>query len=972
MLRRLFLVFLPSLTASTSYANDAAWNCEQNKDSKEWVCVGEKKPPAQANAAAPPVKVESAKAVQPALIKPVEQTYPAKVVPPKISKPIKQETAELIQPVSPKPAQVTSPVPGKPVERIQQAKPAVAPIREPLANQFVKSTQPTLPAPEKTAIANSQFSDREVSHAGWNCDASKGDEDWNCQLTGPNPENKTQLAKAEEPLSKFRLLNPAFDLEKEQTFKTLTSQLPYDPWENCNAVRGTKTNFVSESDKRETSPMNVESNYSEIFDNEIGSYYGNVQMTRADQHSSSNKANYDSVSKVLDLHGNVYYSEDALALHSETASLNLAADQSKLRNLEFISPTTPLRGTASALYRESKTLSQYKDVAYTSCRPGNQDWIIHASDLKMNKTTGKGVAKNTWMEFKGAPVFYSPYLSFPIDNRRLSGFLAPSFGTTKYSGFRVAAPYYWNIAPNYDATITPRELSSRGPLLAGNFRYLTEQSTGKVGMEFMPNDSVLNKTRYSGSIKNTSQISDHISSNMDVNYVSDQTYFAELGNALSFSNFNYLRSTADIRYDRPGINLSTRFENYQSINTTTPNAALPYRKLPQVNLNLNHSFQFMPLTTTMENEYIYFQQASLVNGQRINTKPSVSIPLQTSSAYLTPKLSLQHTQYALNNLQPSISSTDSISRTLPIFSADSGLNFERGFTIANAPFLHTLEPRLFYLYVPYSNQQNIPVFDTAQYDFQYNSMFRENSFSGTDRIQDANQITTAITSRLIDDESGLERLKLSVGEIFYFRDRNVTLQYANQAPVVGSSVQTNSVSNLVTELSSELTRTISVTSGLQWNPVINDIERGKAGIHYRNESNEIFNLGYLYRKNPLIPDGTNDITQGDASFRYPIYDNWYAMGRFQYSLLYNQTQDAFFGVEKENCCWRFRIAARHYINNIANTNFNGVTTNQNLTLAGTAQNGVFFEVELKGLSAIGDDMDYFLQQEIYGYRKSQK
>ena len=442
-------------------------------------------------------------------------------------------------------------------------------------------------------------------------------------------------------------------------------------------------------------------------------------------------------------------------------------------------------------------------------------------------------------------MFYSPYLSFPIDNRRLSGFLAPSFGSTKYSGFRLAAPYYWNIAPNYDATLTPRELSKRGPLLAGKFRYLTEQSRGTVGMEFMPHDSVLNTTRYSGSIKNVSQITPHISSNMDVNYVSDKTYFAELGNALSFSNFSYLRSTADINYGGEGVNFSTRVENYQSINTTTLNAALPYRKLPQVNLNLNHRFQFMPLTTTMENEYVYFQQASLVNGQRINTKPSVSIPLETASSYFTPKLSLQHTQYALNNLQPSISSTDSVSRTLPIFSADSGLNFERGINIANTPFVHTLEPRLFYLYVPYTNQQNIPVFDTAQYDFQYNSMFRENSFSGTDRIQDANQITTAITSRLIDDKSGLERLKLNIGEIFYFRNRNVTLQYANQPPIVGSSVQTNSYSNLVTELSSEFTKHLSATTGLQWNPLLNDIERTKAGIHYRNESNEIFNIGYL-------------------------------------------------------------------------------------------------------------------------------
>ncbi|MGZ8947331.1 MAG: LPS-assembly protein LptD, partial [Methylococcaceae bacterium] len=428
MLRRLFLVFLPSFTASVSYANEASWNCEQNKDSKEWVCVGDKKPVAKTNAALPPVKSEPVQAVQPALIKPVEEIYPVQAPPVQATEPVKQEAAERVQPVIAKPVQVTSPVTTKSIESIQPAKAASVQVNQPVATKSVTSIQPTLAASQKPAVESSKLSGLETNHPGWNCDTIKGDESWNCQLTGPNPENKAQLAKIESPLSSLRPLNPAFDQDQEQTFNMLTSQLPYDPWENCNVERGTKRDFVPGADKRETSPMNVESNYSEIFDNEIGSYFGNVKMTRADQHSSSNTANYYSVSKVLDLHGNVYYSEDALALHSETASLNLAADQAKLRNVQFISPTTPLRGTANALYRESKTLSQYKDVAYTSCRPGNQDWVIHASDLQMNKITGKGVAKNTWMEFKGTPVFYSPYLSFPIDNRRLSGFLAPSFG----------------------------------------------------------------------------------------------------------------------------------------------------------------------------------------------------------------------------------------------------------------------------------------------------------------------------------------------------------------------------------------------------------------------------------------------------------------------------------------------------------------------------------------------------------------
>jgi LPS-assembly protein len=313
---------------------------------------------------------------------------------------------------------------------------------------------------------------------------------------------------------------------------------------------------------------------------------------------------------------------------------------------------------------------------------------------------------------------------------------------------------------------------------------------------------------------------------------------------------------------------------------------------------------------------------------------------------------------------------------LPLFSADSGLFFERDLDIADTPYLHTLEPRLFYLFVPYTNQQDIPVFDTAQYDFSYNSMFRENSFSGTDRVQNANQVTTALTSRLVDSKSGRETLKLSVGEIFYFRDREVTISSSTVQTgnlivgVNGLPVQTSNYSNLVTELSSELTNHVSIGTGLQWNPGSNDVERGQAVLHYKNEPDELVNIGYLYRKNPLIPDRLNDVIQTDMSFRWPIYDNWYALGRWQYSLLYNTTQEGFFGVEKENCCWRFRIIGRHYINNI--NNIANIAFNSNQVVEGTSQNGIFFQIELKGLTGIGEKLDTFFEQNLYGYRKPQK
>ncbi len=964
MLRRLFLVFLPSLTATTSFANEASWNCEQNKDTKEWICVGDAKPKTLPKEVS--TQVEPTKSIQAVVVEPDKITEPLQIT--------------------------------KPAEIITPSKPALVQSITPVTSEAIISKQPTPPELPKPTAEGTTTQPRS------NCGTQKGDEAKNCELVGAEPKNKATTVSTDE--STMRILNPAFDHQQEQIFATLTSQLPYDPWGKCDTEQSSTQVFVPGADKRDISPMDVKSDYAEVFENEVGSYSGNVKMSRADQKSTSKTANYNSLSDVLDLHGDVYYSEDELAIHSNTASLNLASDKAKLRDVQFIAASTPLRGKAQTVYRESKTLSHYQDVAYTSCRPGNQDWVVHTSELKMDKTSGKGTAKNAWLEFKGAPVLYSPYLSFPIDNRRLSGFMAPSFGSTKYSGFRLAAPYYWNIAPNYDATLIPRELSKRGPLFASKFRYLTEQSQGRLGLEFMPNDSQTNTTRYLGSLKTNSMITKNIHANTDLNYVSDKTYFAELGNALSFSNFNYLKSSADINYAREGVNLSGQFVNYQSINTTTNSfSPLPYRKLPQINLNLDHTFNFMPLNTAMENEYVYFQGAYntsangtrnyLANGQRFNTKPSISVPLQTANSFVIPKLSLQHTNYALNNLTQG--APNSQSRTLPIFSADSGLNFERELNIGNSGYLHTLEPRLFYLYVPYTNQQNIPVFDSALYDFNYNAMFRENSFSGTDRVQEANQITTAITSRLIDDKTGLERLKLNLGEIFYFSDRNVTLDYnyGNKDLVYnygqGSYKQSNSYSNLVTELSSQLTQEFSVSSGLQWNPqqytvqrtntgllpvnVNSGLQRINAGLHYANKANEIFNIGYTYRNNPLIncnngnSTSCSNITQTDASFRYPVYDNWNAMGRWQYSLLYNTTQDALFGVEKENCCWRFRIALRHYMNNISNGNT--IATNTNNALTGTAQNGIFFEIELKGMSAIGDDMDTFLQKEIYGYQGKQ-
>ncbi len=777
---------------------------------------------------------------------------------------------------------------------------------------------------------------------GWTCKPNSEDESWSCSLIGTDPKGVARVMGNPEPES--GLLAAAFDYNQEQIFDTLHSQLKFDPWENCLDSSSEKIRFTADDDLRNTAPMDVTADYSEVFDKEVTSFFGNVKMKRADQTVNSDRASYDTVSETLDAQGQVFYNENQIALYGNTALLNLATDEARLRDALFISPSGPIRGSADVMYRDSKTLSRYSKAAFTSCKPGNQDWVVHADRLKMNKKTGKAAAKNAWLEFKGLPVLYTPYISFPLDDRRLSGFLPPTFGGDDRNGFDSTIPYYWNIAPNYDLTVWPRYMSKRGAMLGGEFRYLTKKASGELGLEYLPYDTLRQKPRYSGTFKNKMNLVDNLNSNINLNYVSDDAYIDELSNALGLSNDRHLRSNADLTYAVQGLSFSARAEAYQTIDKFIADSARPYQKLPQVNLDLDHSFQQWPIDLAMDNEYVHFYRNGRVSGHRFNSKPSIAFPMENLAGYVKPKFSLQYTQYELQD--QAAGKKDSISRTLPIFSVDSGMFLEKNFKLADSKYMHTIEPRLFYLYIPKEDQSDIPVFDSSLYDFGYSSLFRENRFSSIDRIQDANQVTVALTTRLIDSDSGYELMNLSVGEIFYFQDREVTIS--------GPS-ETNTLSNLVAELSGQLNDQLSYNSAIQWNPDVNDITRGQAELKYRDVDNRLINIGYRYRRDN--PAAAASIIQTDTSFRWPLYDNWYGVGRWQYSLKFNSTKESFLGLEKESCCWRFRLIWRRYANVITGSEDDEL------------DEGVFLQLELKGLTSFGDKVDDFLDKNLKGYQR---
>lgn len=777
---------------------------------------------------------------------------------------------------------------------------------------------------------------------GWTCKSDENDSGWNCNLVGPDPAGQSHpVSNVNESI----VGTATFSNNQEMIFNDMVSKSPYAPWDKCTVGLGPRPLQVSKETRKKT-PVDINADYSDIYDREIITFSGNVDVTRADQRVLADQASYNTESGILNARGNVHYNDQDFSIYSDTAFLNLDDDQGKLRNSQFIYGSVPARGKAKLADIESKSLSRYIDAAYTTCAPDNQDWTLEAGTLEMDRDEGVGTATNAWLEVSGVPIMYVPYFEFPIDDRRKSGILSPVFGLTRDTGFDFTLPYYWNIAPDYDATIIPRIMTKRGLLLGGEFRYLTESSLGHVDGQIIPYDTSAKKTRGALSIVNSSQITPSLYSNMDINWVSDNQYIDEISNTISLTSFSHIRSFADLRYNQSGFGVFAQLENYQTIDPTIPPASRPYRRLPQILVNAAQNIQDTDGLFQFRGEHVYFQRNNTVTSHRIDLKPDISWPIETAGAFVNPKVAFDFTQYFLQG--EATGTPDSITRLLPLASVDGGLFFERNFSLGGSELIQTLEPRLYYLYVPDRNQDDIPLFDTSEFDFTILQLFRDNRFNSADRIGDANQLSVAVTSRILEPGTGIQRLDGTLGTIAYFANRNVQL-----AP--GIPPETDRTSSLVAELNGLITNNLSFRSGLQWNPHIGKLNRGLASLHYQDEENRVLNLAYRYRQNL---SGITEIEQADGSVRWPLFADLAAVGRMQYSILDDTVLESFIGLEKESCCWRFRVIGRYWVQ----------TNSGSAVDAGKANTGIFVQLEFKGFASFGDKVDRFLERNISGYQ----
>jgi len=590
------------------------------------------------------------------------------------------------------------------------------------------------------------------------------------------------------------------------------------------------------------------------------------------------------------------------------------------------------RGAADVIKFESKDKYRLENATLTTCKPGNEDWYMQVGELDLDMTRDVGVARRGKLVFKGMPIAYVPWLDFPLHNQRKTGLLPPTIGSSGKSGVEISAPFYVNLAPNRDLTITPRELSKRGLQLAAQFRYLERSYDGEARFERMSNDRVRNISRYAATIQHNQRFSSNLTGYININKVSDDNYFRDLSSRINITSQTTLPRDGLLTYGGGWWTATARAQRFQTLQDPANPVVEPYGRLPQFTLNATRQY-VGGVDLALASEFVRFYHPTSVVGSRLMLYPSASLPLILPGAYLTPKLGFHSTGYSLE--RNAAGTPDTMHRALPIASLDSGLTFERDTGFIGQKFRQTLEPRLYYLYAPFRDQSKIPLFDTGLADFNYAQMFSENLFNGSDRIADANQLTVAATTRMLSPGDGQEVLRATIGQRHYFQNQQVALDGL-------TPTRTDKTSDFLAALSGRVSRHWTLDSALQYNPHRNFFQRLGVGVRYQPETAKVLNLGYRFTRDSL--------SQLDISAQWPLGGGWYGVGRYNYSTRDSRLVEGLAGFEYNGGCWIGRLVAQRFA-----------------AATGTSTSALFVQLELNGFSRIGSNPLETLKRNVPGY-----
>ena len=657
-----------------------------------------------------------------------------------------------------------------------------------------------------------------------------------------------------------------------------------------------------------------------------------IVLRRADKLAGADSAQFDAETRSLYLSGDVRYEDPGTQIISDSAEFEYDSGRIGFSGAEF-SLSNNGRGAAERLQIDQDGLLQLDAVYYTTCPPGSNDWLVEAADIDLDTRNGIGTARGMKLRFQGIPVLYAPYLSFPITDARKSGVLTPEIGSTSRSGTEIRVPWYWNIAPNYDATITPRLLTDRGLQMQTRFRYLTEAHSGTVDAEYLNDDTMGSDSRSYVGIDHRSLFRNRWRNEIEFREVSDNQYFEDLGGSLSASTTTHLNRALRFDHHTDTLSLFGQVQDFQTIDDAILPPDQPYQRLPQLLAAGYWPDRWLGMDYRLDAELVNFDRDVGVTGWRMNVAPAAQLSIAKPGWFITPAVAVDYTSYKLSDTPAGQS--DSPDRLLPIASIDTGLVLERLMRNNESQRLQTIEPRLLFVHIPFEDQTELPVFDTITPDLNLVQLYRKNRFLGVDRIADTDQLSIGVTSRVLDVATGRELMSVTIGQIRYLSGSSVTLP--------SDPNFTDETSDYIAEIRFLLLRNVNFDFGHQWGTGESGTTMSQARLQYRPASNRIVNLAYRFKR--------DSIEQGDISWSWPLTTKWNFVGRYNYSFREDETLEEFYGLEYGSCCWGLRVVSRRYIS----------------TRDGIRDTTFGLQLVLKGMTSVGTAADKMLERGILGY-----
>lgn len=714
---------------------------------------------------------------------------------------------------------------------------------------------------------------------------------------------------------------------------------PAATWERCPAP-GTIPVFrepPAAPVDRASAPTDLQARQADLSQEDRTVLSGDVELERGDQWLGTDQITWERESGDFRTDGPVRYQDRGVRLTADRAEGDGESGDVRLDQVQYQLNDQLGNGSADTVTMQGET-GRLEGATFSTCPPGQRQWEFAASEITVDQAKGMGTARNATLRLGGVPVLWLPWVAFPTDDRRRTGLLAPKIGYDDRNGFDYAQPVYLNLAPNYDATLTPRWLAERGLMLGTEFRYLLEGGhAGTLEATWLPDDDLAGRDRGLARWRHFSSLGPNWYASADLNHVSDVNYFTDFGDSLASTSITLLGSSAGVYGRGDGWRASLSTQDWQIASPVVAPGTEPYRQLPALQARWSKALQPW-FELGLRGEAIRFDHPDRPGGERVDLEPYLRLPFGGAAWYVTPQLAWRYTSYSLDAGLAPPSGDTSPDRSVPIASLDAGAYFERDFEWGGEGRIQTLEPRLFYLKVPYRDQDDLPLFDTQPLTFGWPGLFRSNRFGGGDRQGDADQVTLALTTRILDADDGRERLSAGIGRIHYFDAPRVTLPSAPALSDEGSA--------WVAEARLALTDDWNVGVAQQWDPDGERTSLSAVRSQWRfGEYGGVVNAAYRYRADLL--------EQTDLSFVLPIHRDWRLVGRWNYSLRDNRSLEALGGIEWKSCCVALRVLARRYVRE-----FSGEQTS-----------AIYVELELNGIGGFGRDTARLLDDAILGYSR---